>query len=141
MAANGGLGISINLDLVPAREDDMSAYQYLLSESQERMLLVVKEEKINTLIKEFKEWGLFANVIGKVIPKKEVVIYQKNQIIAQIPTSALSEETPINIHNVIKEPPNYLLEKWEWTEDNLPLVSRNRTVSYTHLTLPTKRIV
>ena len=129
MAANGGLGISINLDLVPAREDDMSAYQYLLSESQERMLLVVKEEKINVLIKEFKKWGLFANVIGKVIPKKEVVIYQKNQIIAQIPTSALSDETPINIHDVIKEPPNDLLEKWEWSEDKLPLVRKNLILS------------
>ena len=50
MAANGSLGISINLDLVPARENNMSAYQYLLSESQERMLMVVKEEKLNTLI-------------------------------------------------------------------------------------------
>ena len=50
MAANGGLGISIDLDLVPARENNMSAYQYLLSESQERMLLVVKEEKLNILI-------------------------------------------------------------------------------------------
>ena len=47
MAANGKLGISIDLDLVPSREDDMSPYQYLLSESQERMLFVVKEEKIN----------------------------------------------------------------------------------------------
>ncbi len=129
MAANGGLGISINLDLVPARENNMTAYQYLLSESQERMLLVVKEEKLNSLIKQFKKWGLFANVIGKVIPKKEVVISQNNQIVAQIPTSALSDETPINIHKVLEEPPNYLIKKWEWTEDNLPLVSKNRILS------------
>ena len=74
MAANGGLGISINLDLVPARENDMSAYEYLLSESQERMLMVVKEEKLNTLINQFEKWGLFANVIGEVISKSEVII-------------------------------------------------------------------
>ena len=80
MAANGNLGISIDLDLVPAREDNMSAYQYLLSESQERMLLVVKEEKLNHLIKQFKKWGLFANVIGEVIPTKEVVISHKSKI-------------------------------------------------------------
>ena len=129
MAANGGLGISINLDLVPARENDMSPYQYLLSESQERMLLVVKEEKLNFLIKQFKNWGLFANVIGEVIPTKEVIISHENQIVAQIPTSALSDETPINIHNVIKETPNYLLEKWEWKEDKLPLVKKNEIVS------------
>ena len=129
MAANGGLGISINLDLVPARENNMTAYEYLLSESQERMLLVVKQEKLNMLIKQFKKWGLFANVIGEVIAKKEVIISQKNQIVAQIPTSALSDETPINFHNVIKEPPDFLLKKWEWTEDNLPLVSKNKIIS------------
>ena len=129
MAANGGLGISINLDLVPARENDMSAYQYLLSESQERMLMVVKEEKLNTLINQFKKWGLFANVIGQVISKREVIISQKNQIVAQIPTSALSDETPINIHSVIKEPPNYLLKKWEWSEDQLPSISDNKILS------------
>ncbi len=129
MAANGGLGISINLDLVPAREKNMTAYQYLLSESQERMLLVVKEEKLNSLIKQFKKWGLFANVIGEVISKKEVVISQNSEIVAQIPTSALSDETPINIHNVIQKPPNYLLQKWEWNEDNLPLVTNNKIIS------------
>ena len=129
MAANGSLGISINLDLVPARENDMSAYQYLLSESQERMLMVVKEEKLNTLINQFKKWGLFANVIGEVISKREVIISQKNQIVAQIPTSALSDETPINIHNIIKEPPIHLLEKWEWTEEELPAISENKIFS------------
>ncbi len=129
MAANGGLGISINLDLVPARENDMSAYQYLLSESQERMLMVVKEEKLNNLINQFKKWGLFANVIGEVISTKEVIISQNNQIVAQIPTSALSDETPINKHNIIKEPPNYLLKKWEWTEDKLPVISENTILS------------
>ncbi len=129
MAANGGLGISINLDLVPARESNMSSYEYLLSESQERMLLVVKEEKLNFLIKQFEKWGLYANVIGEVIPTKEVIISQKNQIVAQIPTSALSDETPINIHNVIEEPPKYLLKKWEWSEDELPLVNKNKIIS------------
>merc|ERR1712023_195695 len=74
MAANGKLGISIDLDLVPSREDDMSPYQYLLSESQERMLFVVKEEKINDLIEKFNKWGLYANVIGKVIGTHEVII-------------------------------------------------------------------
>ncbi len=121
MAANGGTGISIDLDLVPARENDMSPYQYLLSESQERMLLVVKEDKLNTLIKKFEQWGLFAKVIGEVIEKKEVIISHKNRIVAQIPTSALSDDTPINSHNVIKEPPDYLLRKWEWKEEELPL--------------------
>ena len=100
MAANGNLGISIDLDLVPSREDNMSSYQYLLSESQERMLFVVKEEKINELIEKFNKWGLYANVIGEVIASNEVIISHKSKIVAQIPTSALSEDTPVNVHNL-----------------------------------------
>ncbi len=129
MAANGNLGISINLDLVPAREENMSPYQYLLSESQERMLLVVKEEKLKNLIYQFQKWGLFAKVIGEVIPNKEVIISHKNKIVAQIPTSALSDDTPVNIHNVLKNPPDYLVKKWEWNENNLPNISDNKIFS------------
>ena len=129
MAANGDTGISIDLDLVPAREDNMSPYQYLLSESQERMLLVVKQEKLNDLIDEFKKWGLFAHVIGEVIPTKEVIIHHKNNIVAQIPTSALSNDTPVNTHNIMKTPPSYLLKKWEWTENELPMIKDNTIFS------------
>ena len=120
MASNGNLGISIDLDLVPSRENNMSSYQYLLSESQERMLFVVKEEKIDTLIEKFNKWGLYAKVIGEVIEDKEVIISHKSKIVAQIPTSALSDDTPVNLHDVIKNPPDHLLKKWEWKESNLP---------------------
>ena len=129
MAASGKLGISIDLDLVPSREDNMSSYQYLLSESQERMLFVVKEEKINSLIEKFNKWGLNANVIGEVIEANEIIISHKSKIVAQIPTSALSDDTPINLHNVIKKPPEYLLKKWEWKEDNLPKINEQKILS------------
>ncbi len=129
MAANGNLGIHIDLDLVPSREDDMSSYQYLLSESQERMLFVVKEEKVNSLIKKFNKWGLHANVIGEVIETQEIIISHKSKIVAQIPTSALSDDTPVNIHNVIKNPPHYLLKKWEWKENNLPEIKDEKILS------------
>jgi phosphoribosylformylglycinamidine synthase len=143
MAANGNLGISIDLDLVPSREDNMSSYQYLLSESQERMLFVVKEEKINNLIKTFNKWGLYANVIGQVIETKEVIISHKSKIVAQIPTSALSDDTPVNVHTVINKPPDYLLKKWEWTENDLPDIDdykifslkENKTFSYSQIIL------
>jgi phosphoribosylformylglycinamidine synthase len=129
MAANGNLGISIDLDLVPSREDNMSSYQYLLSESQERMLFVVKEEKINSLIEKFNKWGLYANVIGQVIENNEVIISHKNKIVAQIPTSALSDDTPVNVHSVIDNPPDYLLQKWEWKENNLPEINEQKILS------------
>ena len=121
MASKGGLGISIDLDLVPSREKGMTPYQYLLSESQERMLLVVKEEQINTLKSEFEKWGLYASVIGKVIEKKEVIISHKHEIVAKVPTSALSDQTPTNIHPIIKEPPSSLQEMWKWKENQLPI--------------------
>ncbi len=129
MAANGNLGISIDLDLVPSREDDMSSYQYLLSESQERMLFVVKEEKINDLIKKFNKWGLYASVIGEVIETNEVIISHKGKIVAQIPTSALSDDTPLNFHNVINNPPDDLLKKWEWKENDLPEIYEQKIFS------------
>ncbi len=143
MAANGNLGISINLDLVPSREDNMSSYQYLLSESQERMLFVVKGEKIKNLIEKFNKWGLYANVVGQVIDTKEVIISHKDKIVAQIPTSALSDDTPVNVHNVIKTPPNYLKKKWEWNENNLPeihqqqifSIKENKTFSFSDIIL------
>jgi len=130
MAANGNLGISIDLDLVPSREENMSAYQYLLSESQERMLFVVKEEKINSLIEKFTKWGLHATVVGEVIETKEVIIHHKDKIVAQIPTSALSDDTPVNTHNVIKNPPDYLLKKWKWQENNLPEINEQKIFSF-----------
>ncbi len=120
MAANGNLGISIDLDLVPSREDNMSPYQYLLSESQERMLFVVKEEKIKNLIEKFNKWGLYANVIGEVIETNEVIISHNNKIVAQIPTSALSDDTPVNVRKVMSNPPDHLLKKWKWKENDLP---------------------
>jgi len=129
MAANGGLGISVDLDLVPSREKNMTAYQYLLSESQERMLLVVKEDKLKTLINEFHKWGLYASVIGKVIKEKEVIISHKKQVVAKIPTSALSDNTPLNFNEVLKETPKYLLNKWNWSENDLPKDKRNMIFS------------
>jgi len=129
MAANGGLGISVDLDLVPSREQNMTAYQYLLSESQERMLLVVKEDKLDTLVNEFHKWGLYACVIGKVIKDKEVIISHKKQVVAKIPTTALSDKTPVNYHKVLNETPNYLLNKWKWSENELPKEKKNNIYS------------
>ena len=129
MAANGGLGICVDLDLVPSREQNMTAYQYLLSESQERMLLVVKEDKLDTLVNEFHKWGLYACVIGKVIKDKEVIISHKKQVVAKIPTTALSDKTPVNYHKVLNETPNYLLNKWKWSENELPKEKKNNIYS------------
>ena len=129
MAANGGLGVSIDLDLVPAREKDMTPYDYLLSESQERMLFVVKQDKIDNLINKFKRWGLYACVVGTVIKEKEVIISHEKKVVAKIPTSALSDKTPVNVHKVLEETPAYLLNKWKWNENELPRDKKNTIYS------------
>ena len=93
------------------------------------MLFVVKEEKINFLIEKFNKWGLNANVIGEVIEANEVIIFHKDKIVAQIPTSALSDDTPVDFHNEINNPPEYLQRKWEWTEKNLPEINELKIFS------------
>ena len=125
MASNGGLGVFVDLDLVPAREKNMTPYDYLLSESQERMLFVVKQDKIDDLISKFKRWGLYACVVGKVIKEKEVIISHKKKIVAQIPTSALSDKTPITHHQIMNNPPLDILNKWKWKEEYLPEIQNN----------------
>ena len=93
------------------------------------MLFVVKKEKIKNLIEKFNKWGLYANVIGEVIETNEVIITHKSKIVAQIPTSALSDDTPVNVHNVINNPPDYLLKKWEWQESTLPEINEQKIFS------------
>ena len=125
MASNGGLGVFVDLDLVPAREKNMTPYDYLLSESQERMLFVVKQDKVDDLISKFKRWGLYACVVGKVIKEKEVIISHKKKIVAQIPTSALSDKTPVTHHQIMNNPPLDILNKWRWKEEYLPEIKDN----------------
>ena len=125
MASNGGLGVFVDLDLVPAREKNMTPYDYLLSESQERMLFVVKQDKVDDLISKFKRWGLYACVVGKVIKEKEVIISHKKKIVAQIPTSALSDKTPVTHHQIMNNPPLDILNKWKWKEEYLPEIKDN----------------
>ena len=72
MASKGEVGIELNLDLVPAREKGMTAYEFLLSESQERMLFVVKPGSEKELKQLFMRWGLYVEVVGKVLKEKVV---------------------------------------------------------------------
>jgi len=85
--------------------------------------------KIKDLIEKFNKWGLYASVIGEVIGTNEVIISHKGKIVAQIPTSALSDDTPVNVHNVINNPPDDLLNKWEWKENDLPEIHEQKIFS------------
>ncbi|QVL52968.1 MAG: phosphoribosylformylglycinamidine synthase subunit PurL [Cyanobium sp. M30B3] len=123
MAAKGGLGIELDLDKVPAREAGMTAYEFLLSESQERMLFVVKPGREEDLMARFSRWGLQAAVVGRVLEENVVRVLQNGAVAAQVPASALADDTPINHHTLVSEPPAEIQAHWRWSETELPAAS------------------
>jgi phosphoribosylformylglycinamidine synthase len=123
MAAKGGVGIELDLDRVPAREQGMTAYEFLLSESQERMLFVVKPGREEALMERFRRWGLQAAVVGRVLAENVVRVLQGGQVAAEVPASALADDTPINHHVLLESPPAEIQEHWSWQESSLPVPS------------------
>jgi phosphoribosylformylglycinamidine synthase len=95
MASRGGSGMQINLDHVPQRERGMTAYEILLSESQERMLLVVKKGHESEAENVFDRWDLHAENIGSISTDGWVRIQYQNQNVANVPARALADEAPI----------------------------------------------
>jgi phosphoribosylformylglycinamidine synthase II len=120
MAAKGGVGIELDLDLIPVREAGMVPYEYLLSESQERMLFVVAAGRESEIISIFERWGLHAVVAGRVIADPIVRILFQGDTAAEIPALALAENTPIYDRQLLPEPPDYACTAWAWTEAELP---------------------
>ncbi|WP_332237031.1 phosphoribosylformylglycinamidine synthase subunit PurL [Sporolactobacillus sp. KGMB 08714] len=90
MAAKAGVGIHMNLDLIPQRETDMTPYEMMLSESQERMLIVIKRGSETEIQKIFERWGLHAVAVGEVIEKEVLRLEHKGRIVAEVPSDALA---------------------------------------------------
>ncbi len=120
MAEKGGVGIELNLDLIPHRETGMTAYEYLLSESQERMLFVAEKGREQELIEIFHKWELHAVVAGEVITDPIVRILHNGQTVAEIPAAALAENTPFYQREILFEAPEYAQTAWQWTSTSLP---------------------
>lgn len=120
MADKGGVGIELDLDKIPARETGMTPYEYLLSESQERMLFVADKGREQELIDIFHRWGLHAVVAGSVIEEPVVRILYQGSIAAEVTATALADDTPIYKRELLKEPPAYAQEAAQWTADSLP---------------------
>jgi phosphoribosylformylglycinamidine synthase subunit PurL len=139
MAAKGGVGIEFDLDLVPVRESGMVPYEYLLSESQERMLFVAHKGREQELIDIFHRWGLQAVVAGKVIEEPIVRILFKGEIAAEVPASALADNTPLYPRELPAEPPAYAQQAWKWQISSLPAATtagiKDRSWSQILLTL------
>ena len=95
MGAKGDLGVTLDLDRVPCRESGMSPYEMMLSESQERMLMVLKPEKEKEAEAIFRKWGLDFAVVGKTTPSRRFVVRHRGKIMADLPIKELGDEAPV----------------------------------------------
>src|ERR1700722_15552751 len=105
MGAKGDLGVDLDLDRVPTRETGMSAYEMMLSESQERMLMVLKPEKEKEAEAIFRKWGLDFAVVGYTTPSKRFVVKHGGDVMADLPIKELGDEAPLYDRPHVASPP------------------------------------
>ncbi|BAB04348.1 phosphoribosylformylglycinamidine synthase subunit PurL [Halalkalibacterium halodurans] len=116
MASKAGSGIEMNLDHVPQREKGMTPYEMMLSESQERMLIVVKKGREQEIKDIVAHWGLHAVEVGQVTDDKKLRLLHKGEVVADVPVDALAEDAPV-YHKPSKVPAYYEAfqsEKTQW---------------------------
>src|SRR5271169_1271153 len=104
MGGRGSVGLEIELDLVPQRDTGMTPYEIMLSESQERMLLVAEKGREHEVFRVFEKWGLDAVTIGRVIPESTMRVLEHGKVVAEIPNEALTDDAPLY---------NRPMERWE----------------------------
>src|SRR5947207_12058154 len=104
MGARGGVGLEIEMDRVPQRETGMNAYEIMLSESQERMLLVAQKGREQEVFDVFQKWGLDAVEVGRVTSDDKMRVLEHGKVVAEIPNEALTDDAPL-----YKRP----LERWD----------------------------
>ena len=95
MGARGGVGLDVELDFVPQRETGMSAYEIMLSESQERMLMVASKGREDEVLSVFAKWGLDAVIVGTVQPEPRLRIRHHGELMADIPNRSLTDDAPL----------------------------------------------
>jgi len=120
MAGKGGVGIELELENVPVREKGMTPYEIMLSESQERMLMIVEPDNLEEVQKVFQKWDLDAVVIGKVTDDKMLRVKLNEQVLAEIPAEylVLGEKAPVYTREAKK--PSYIDEKKSMDISSLP---------------------
>ena len=124
MGARGELGLTIELDLVPQRETGMSSYEIMLSESQERMLLVAERGREGEVLEVFAKWGLDASVVGIVTADDTMRVTHHGELVCEIPNKALTDDAPV-YHRPVgtwtapvpKDPPAWVLEELKKPRD------------------------
>jgi phosphoribosylformylglycinamidine synthase II len=114
-ASRGDAGIEIDLDLVPQREEGMNSYEIMLSESQERMLVIVNRGREKELEEVFEKWDLHAAQIGEVKEGDRMVVRHKGVVVADIPAKSLTDEAPI--YDQPSKEPAHIAAARDWTPD------------------------
>jgi phosphoribosylformylglycinamidine synthase len=124
MGARGELGVTIELDKVPQRETGMTSYEIMLSESQERMLLVAEKGREEEVLAVFRKWGLDCAEVGIVTADDVMRVYHGGVLQAEIPNKALTDDAPlyhrpVGVWNppVPKDPPAWVLEELKKPRD------------------------
>ena len=134
MAARAGTGIELDLTLVPQREQNMTAYEMLLSESQERMLIVAHSGREREVVDIFRKWDLDAVVIGRVRDTGRMQVVHNGEMVADIPVEALTDEAPRYERPMAtpaehREPQITQIESTDLTSDLLRLLSSGNIAS------------
>jgi phosphoribosylformylglycinamidine synthase subunit PurL len=105
MASKGNCGIELDLSLVPRKEKDMTPREIMLSETQERMLLVANPNKQEKIAEIFSKWGIEYTIIGRVTSDGILRLKEKDEIVAEVPAKSLAEDVPLRYYTS-KEPAN-----------------------------------
>ena len=117
-ASRGNSGIEIDLDLVPQRETGMNSYEIMLSESQERMLVIVNRGRERELEEVFEKWDLHAARIGEVKEGDRMVVRHKGVVVADLPAKSLTDEAPV--YDQPAEEPVHIAKAREWSVESVP---------------------
>jgi len=128
MAARAGTGIEINLTLVPQREAGMTAYEMLLSESQERMLIVAHSGREREVIDIFRKWDLDGVVIGRVREGSNMVVTHEDETVADIPVAFLTDEAPLYERPMTQSSPKSKVQSPKTDESAAEVLSNAFTI-------------
>ncbi|MEH7107756.1 phosphoribosylformylglycinamidine synthase subunit PurL [Bacillus sp. JJ1764] len=134
MASKAGMGLEMNLDLVPQRETGMTAYEMMLSESQERMLIVVKKGREQEIEDLFKKYDLEAVAVGTVTDDKMLRLVHQGEIVADVPVDALAEDAPV-YHKPSMEPAYFA--EFQSMEETIPQITDAKETLLNILCQPT----
>ena len=143
-ASRGNSGIEIDLDSVPQRETGMNSYEIMLSESQERMLVIVQKGREKELEEVFEKWDLHAAHIGEVKQGDRMVVRHKGVVVADLPAKSLTDEAPV--YDQPASEPAHVAKARNWSVESIPDISVKEIESglknlLNHPTIASKRWV